>query len=162
WGCGLSSSLQCSVRGRMRSSAKTVRPLTLASASTFGSGLPITRCVVTGVHCHWDWTGTRPRSGWDGAIHRAAGGRRAERGERVLSTPPERAQASVALTRPGGGAEPPSENEREHGAPRVSTHPLRSQLDGLDDLHVAGAAAEVAAQRVLDLVAVRGRIVVKQ
>src|SRR5579871_1845925 len=41
-GCGLRSSLQCRVRGRAMSSAKTVRPVTLASASTLGSGLPTT------------------------------------------------------------------------------------------------------------------------
>src|SRR5258707_325719 len=46
WGCGLRSSLQKSIRGRARSSANLVAPVTFAVASTLRSALPMTRCAA--------------------------------------------------------------------------------------------------------------------
>src|SRR5712664_2121861 len=103
--CGsvLRSSLQYSIRGKARSSANRVAPVTFATASTFRSALPMTR---------------------DG-----------------LRVPIQR------LSR---------------GLRDFPPHPRRGELDRLIDLDVAGAAAEVAGERVLDLVPRRLRIVAQQ
>src|SRR6266699_3569307 len=82
-GCVLRSSLQYSVRGNARSSAKRVAPVTFATASTFRIAFPMILCPAM-----------------------------------------------------------------DH-----LPHALGRELDGFVDLDVAGAAAEVARQRVLDLVA---------
>src|ERR1041385_8818253 len=46
WGCVLRSSLQKSMRGNARSSAKRVAPVTFATASTFRSALPMILCTL--------------------------------------------------------------------------------------------------------------------
>src|SRR5664279_4741818 len=84
-------SLQWSMRGSTRSSAKSVWPVTLAPASTFSRGVPTTA------------------------------------------------------------------NFRSPSATRA-LHPPGGELHRLVDLQIAGAAAEVARERVLDLVARRARI----
>src|SRR5579885_3592104 len=96
WGWGLRSSFAYSMRGRARSSAKRVAPVTLAAASTLGSGRPTTR---------------RPARSAP-AIHRLLGG------ARVLAAPPR-----------------------------------RREFHRLVDLEIARAAAQVARERRLDLVA---------
>src|SRR5947208_6819890 len=101
WGWGLRSSLAKSMRGRNRSSANRVTPVTFAVASTLRWGFPTTRNPV-------------------GFLPDAIQGLR--RRLRVLA-----AQA--------GGR----------------------QLDGFVDLDVTGAAAEVARERLFDLVARRTR-----
>src|ERR1051325_9265249 len=46
WGCVLRSSLQKSMRGNARSSAKRFAPVTFATASTFRSALPMILCTL--------------------------------------------------------------------------------------------------------------------
>src|SRR5256885_9610722 len=94
WAWGLRSSLAYSMRGRNRSSANLVVPVTFAVASTFRSAFPTTR-----------------KAGLPDAIH--------------------------ALRCWLG---------------RLAAHAGRGQLHGLVDLDVARAAAEVARQRLLDVV----------
>src|SRR5687768_13104681 len=84
------------MRGRNRSSANFVRPVTLATASTLGSDFPTTR-----------------RSAEEGVL-------------------------PLAIQR----------LPRRHGV--LVPHPLGGELDRFVDLEVAGAAAEVAAQRFDD------------
>src|SRR5690349_7045084 len=48
WGCGLRSSLAYSMRGKNRSSANFVTPVTLAVASTLRSALPTTAKAAVG------------------------------------------------------------------------------------------------------------------
>src|SRR3989441_424748 len=93
--CGLRSSLQYSMRGRNRSSANLVTPVTFAVASSLRWALPTTRSLAPAIH-------------------------------------------ALVLRRRG-----------------LPPHPSGRQLDRLVDLDVAGAAAEVAGQRLLDLVARR-------
>src|SRR5438093_724755 len=52
WGCGERSRRANTIRGRTRSSANSVWPVTLAAASTFGSGWPTTvkRCPSSVTH----------------------------------------------------------------------------------------------------------------
>src|SRR2546425_10979396 len=111
WGWGLRSSLAYSMRGRNRSSANLVTPVTLAVASTLRSALPTTRNGV-----------------------------------------PDRPTAAVSLT--AAFLRVPIQ-----GLPRwlglLPPHASRGQFHGLVDLHVARAAAQVARQRLLDLVARR-------
>src|SRR6266700_3305044 len=97
WGCGLRSSLAKSMRGRNRSSANRVMPVTFAVASTLRWALPTT---------------------WNPAGFLADAIQRLRRRLRVL---------------------PP--------------HAGRRQFDCLVDLDVTGAAAEVARERLLDLIA---------
>src|SRR6266851_7556014 len=99
--CGwvLRSSLEYSIRGNARSSAKRVAPVTFATASTLRSAFPMTR--------------------------------------EALRVPIQR------LPR---------------GLRDFASHPRRGQLDRFIDLDIAGAAAEVTGERVLDLVARRLRI----
>src|SRR2546426_5813977 len=106
-GCGLRSSLQYSMRGRERSSANLVVPITFAVASTFRSAFPTTR--------------------------RAAG-----RSAAFLPRAIQRLPCRFCVLTPQTG---------------------RGQLHRLVDLDVAGAAAEVARQGLLDLVAVGARVV---
>src|SRR5438445_8578235 len=100
WGWGLRSSLAYSMRGRNRSSANLVAPVTLAVASTLRIAFPITR--------------------------KAAG--------RFLRVPIQGLPRRLGLLPP---------------------HARRGQFHGLVDLHVSRAAAQVARQRLLDLVARR-------
>src|SRR5439155_13743720 len=92
WGCGLRSSFAYSIRGRNRSSANFVAPVTLAVASTLQSALPTTR--------------------------------------------------SSAL---------PIQRLRRRLGP-LAAHASGRQFDRLVDLDVTGAAAQVARQRVPDVV----------
>src|SRR3989449_6010951 len=101
WGWGLRSSLAKSIRGRNRSSANRVTPVTFAVASTLRWAFPTTRNRV-------------------GFLLDAIEGLRCRL--RVLAA-----------------------------------HASRRQLDGFVDLEVTGAAAEVARERLLDLVARRAR-----
>src|SRR5213593_2730788 len=102
------------MRGKARSSAKRVAPVTLATASTLRSAFPMTECLTVGM-----LEGGSPSN---------------------LPTFP---RLAVAIQRfPGGLRDFP-------------THPCGSQLYRLVDLDVAGAAAEVARQSVLDFVACR-------
>src|SRR6267378_6168961 len=101
WGWGLRSSLAKSMRGRNRSSANRVTPVTFAVASTLRWALPTTRKPVA-------------------FLPDAIQGLR--RRLRILAA-----------------------------------HAGRRQLDGFVDLDVTGAAAEVARERLLDLVARRTR-----
>src|ERR1041384_6658217 len=105
WGCGLRSSFAFSMRGRNRSSANFVAPVTLAVASTLRSGLPTTA--------------------------KAAVGRSGGRAVCFLPDAIQRLRSRLRFLPP---------------------HARCGQLDGFVDLDVAGAAAQVARQRVLDLV----------
>src|SRR5207249_1996466 len=111
WGWGLRSSLAYSMRGRNRSSANRVAPVTLAVASTLRIALPTTRNGV-----------------------------------------PDRPTAAVSLT--AAFLRVPIQ-----GLPRrlglLPPHARRGQFHGLVDLHVSRVAAQVARQRLLDLVARR-------
>src|SRR5256884_1246058 len=102
WGCGLRSSFAYSMRGRNRSSANFVAPVTLAVASTLRSALPTTR-------------------------------------------------SSASPMQLVG-----------HGLGALAAHASRRQFDRLVDLDVAGAAAQVAGQRLLDLIARRSRVAREQ
>src|SRR5262249_30671463 len=93
WGCGERRSFANAMRGRTRSSAKTVWPVTLAAASTLASGFPTT--------CSSRSSATHDLRGGDGR--------------------------------------------------RLPAHPGRSELDGLEDLQVARAAAQVPGQGLGDL-----------
>src|ERR671918_340452 len=95
--------LQWSMRGRNRSSAKSVRPVTLATASTLGSERPTMRS-----------------SG-------------------VAAGPPRLGESGFAIQR------------LVRGLGVSAAHPRGRQLNGLVDLQVAGAAAEVPAQGLNDL-----------
>src|SRR6266849_6510692 len=96
--CGsvLRSSLQYSIRGKARSSANRVAPVTFATASTLRSAFPMTLCLAI-----------------------------------------QRFPFRLGFLTP---------------------HPRRGQLDCLVDLDVAGAATQVACERLFDLVARRLRI----
>src|SRR5438132_790358 len=107
WGCGLRSSLAYNMRGRNRSSANLVTPVTLAVASTLRIAFPTTR--------------------------RAAGC--------FLRVPIQRLPRRLGLLPPQAG---------------------RRQLHRLVDLQVARAAAQVARQRLLDLVTRGSRVLVEQ
>src|SRR5213593_5219191 len=102
WGWGLRSSLAKSMRGRNRSSANRVTPVTFAVASTLRWAFPTTRNPV-------------------GFLPEAIQGLRYRL--RVLAP-----------------------------------HPSGRQLDGFVDLDVAGAAAEVAGQCLLDVVSCGTRV----
>src|SRR5690348_7979801 len=117
-GWGLRSSLAYSIRGKKRSSANRVVPVTFAVASTLRSGFPTTRRA--------DW-GTGGRL--DGTAFSV----------RPSARPPVRPL--------------PDAIQRLRSWRRWFTaHARRGQLDRLVDLDVAGAAAEVARQRLLDFV----------
>src|SRR5258708_3289117 len=116
-GCGLRSSLQYNMRGRARSSANFVAPVTLATASTLRSALPIMRVFPL-----------------DGST---VGWRAARLGVEA-SKRPLRLPAIQALPR---------------RLRPLAPHSCRRQLHRLVDLDVAGAAAEVAGEGLLDLVA---------
>src|ERR1051325_1884281 len=105
WGCGLRSSFAYSIRGRNRSSANFVAPVTLAVASTLRSALPTTA--------------------------KAAVGRSGGRAVRLL---PDAIQRLRLWRR------------------WFAAHASGRQLDGFVDLDVAGAAAQVARQRLPDVV----------
>src|SRR2546426_8452613 len=109
WGWVLRSSLQYSMRGKARSSANRVAPVTFATASTFRIALPIIR---------------------------RSDGRTVGRSDTFL--PAIKRFASWFGLFP--------------------THAGRGQLYRFIDLDIAGAAAEVAGERVLDVVAGRVRI----
>src|SRR5437879_4090319 len=118
WGWGLRSSLAYSMRGRNRSSANRVAPVTLAVASTLRIALPTTRNGV-----------------------------------------PDRPTAAVSLT--AAFLRVPIQ-----GLPRrlglLPPHASRSQFHGLVNLQVSRAAAQVARQRLLDLVTRGSRILAEQ
>src|SRR6266851_1497073 len=118
--CGwvLRSSLQYSIRGNARSSAKRVAPVTFATASTFRSAFPMTL------------------EGW--TVGMLEGG--------LPSNFPTFPRLRVAIQR------------LPRGLREFASHPRRGQLDRFIDLDIAGAAAEVTGERVLDLVARRLRI----
>src|SRR5262245_41063886 len=102
------------MRGSTRSSAKTVWPVTLAAASTLGSGWPTTLSATScsfGSSATDDLRGAGQGGGVGGLLAAQAGGR---------------------------------------------------QLDGLEDLEVAGAAAEIARQRLRDLGAGGLRVLAQQ
>src|SRR2546429_383658 len=63
WGCGLRSSLAYNMRGRNRSSANRVAPVTLAVASTLRIAFPITRKLATGGFLRVPQQGPSPRRG---------------------------------------------------------------------------------------------------
>src|SRR5438876_8340357 len=107
WGCGLRSSLAYNMRGRNRSSANLVTPVTLAVASTLRIAFPTTR--------------------------RAAGC--------FLRVPIQGLPRRLGLLPP---------------------HASRSQFHGLVNLQVSRAAAQVARQRLLDLVTRGSRILAEQ
>src|SRR5438270_4648536 len=107
WGWGLRSSLAYSMRGKNRSSANLVAPVTLAVASTLRIAFPTTR--------------------------KAAG--------RFLRVP-----IQGLPRRPG----------------LLPAHARRGQFHGLVDLQVSGAAAQVARQRLLDLVPRGSRVLAEQ
>ena len=65
-----------------------------------------------------------------------------------------RSEGSCDWPRPRGGT---GSVERLRAAPVLAAHPRRRPFDRLEDLDVAGAAAEVAGERLLDLVAASGR-----
>src|SRR2546422_9476259 len=121
WGWGLRSSLAKSIRGRNRSSANRVTPVTFAVASTVRSAFPTTRRAV------------------------GRSGGRAVGGSAVFPTagPPDRLTAFL-----------PDAIQGLRCRLRVlAAHAGRRQLDGFVDLDVTGAAAEVAGEGLLDLVA---------
>src|SRR5436190_13433478 len=118
WGWGLRSSLAYSMRGRNRSSANLVTPVTLAVASTLRSALPTTRNGVPG----------RPTA----AVSLTAA---------FLRVPIQGLPRRLGLLPP---------------------HASRSQFHGLVNLQVSRAAAQVARQRLLDLVTRGSRILVEQ
>src|SRR5579871_3224486 len=101
-------------RKTMQSTATTQYPTELKLTDW----LPITARALQA-------SGRRPARG---AIHRAEGGRRADARREALSRPAERAgQASGALTRPSGGAEPPSPDKWAwQQAKRAESRPRRS------------------------------------
>src|SRR2546422_7736014 len=109
--CGsvLRSSLQYSMRGKARSSANRVAPVTFATASTFRSALPIIR-------------------------------------------------RSDGLTVGRSDTFLPAIKRFASWFGLFPTHAGRGQLYSFIDLDIAGAAAEVAGERVLDVVAGRVRI----
>src|SRR2546429_78588 len=107
WGCGLRSSLAYNMRGRNRSSANLVTPVTLAVASTLRIAFPTTR--------------------------RAAGC--------FLRVPIQGLPRRLGLLPP---------------------HARRRQFHRLVDLQVSRAAAQVARQRLLDLVTRGSRVLVEQ
>src|SRR5690348_12122012 len=111
WGCGLRSSLAYSMRGKNRSSANFVTPVTLAVASTLRSALPTTA--------------------------KAAVGRSGGRAVRLL---PDAIQRLRSWRR------------------WFTAQARRGQFDRFVDLDVAGAAAQVARQCLLDVVSSRLRI----
>src|SRR2546425_9608353 len=116
WGWGLRSSLAYSMRGRNRSSANLVTPVTLAVASTLRSAFPTMRTAAAG----------------------RSGGRSAGVFLRVAI---QRLPRRLGLLPP---------------------HASSGQFHGLVDLHIARAAAQVARQRLLDLVARRPRMLGQQ
>src|SRR2546423_3969839 len=107
WGWGLRSSLAYSMRGRNRSAANLVAPVTLAVASTLRIAFPTTR--------------------------KAAG--------RFLRVPIQGLPRRLGL---------------------LPAHARRGQFHGLVDLQVSGAAAQVARQRLLDLVTRGSRVLAEQ
>src|SRR5260370_20514211 len=118
-GCGLRSSLQNNMRGRARSSANFVAPVTLATASTLRRAVPIMR--------------VRRLDGW--TVGWRAGRLSVEASKRALRLPA--IEALPRRLRP------------------LAPHSCRRQLHRLVDLDVAGAAAKVAGERLLDLVSRR-------
>src|SRR5207248_2634239 len=129
WAWGLRSSLAYSMRGRKRSSANRVAPVTFAVASTFRSAFPTTR--------------SPPRS--DG---RTVGlSDRNALSVRPSDCPTVRRLPAIQALR----------CRLRVLAPQSS----RGQLHRLVDLHVAGAAAQVARQGLLHLVT-RGSRVLKE
>src|SRR3989442_6331117 len=125
WGWGLRSSLAKSMRGRNRSSANRVTPVTFAVASTLRSAFPTTRRAV------------------------GRSGGRAVCGSAVFPTagPPDR--LTVFL--------PDAIQGLRCRLRILAAQASGCQLDGFVDLDVAGAAAEVARQRLFDLVTRRTR-----
>src|SRR2546422_7166576 len=121
-GCGLRSSLQYNMRGRDRSSANLVVPITFAVASTLRSAFPTTRRA-------------------DGRVGGWADGVRAA----LLSADPAIRRSAVFLREP------------VQCLPcrfcLLTSQARRRQFHRLVDLDVAGTAAEVARQGLLDLVA---------
>src|SRR6266566_4924729 len=110
WGWGLRSSLAYSMRGRNRSSANRVAPVTLAVASTLRIALPTTRST----------------------------------GFLTADFLPDAIQALRCRLR------------------IFAPHASRSQFHGLVNLQVSRAAAQVARQRLLDLVTRGSRVLAQQ
>src|SRR6266850_6486644 len=105
------------MRGRLRSSAKRVAPVTLATASILRSAFPMIECWTVGM---------------------LEGG--------VPSNLPTFPRLPLAIQR------------LSSGLGSFPSHPRPGQLHRLVDLEVAGTAAEVSGERVLDLVSRRVRI----
>src|SRR5881396_3867399 len=120
WACELRSSLQYSIRGKARSSANFVVPVTFATASTLRCAFPIMADGRTGEQAVWSGAfSVRPS---------------ARPPVRLLPAPIQRLFSRPGILTPQAG---------------------RRELYRLVDLDVAGAAAEVAGQGVLDLFARR-------
>src|SRR2546425_9170801 len=110
------------MRGRKRSSAYFVSPVTFAHASILESGRPMTENSCFSIE-----GGLAP---------------------------------SESIDRDGSGVVPIVVLLATRG--RLAAHAKGGELDGIEDLGVTGAAAEVAGQRLLDLGAGRHRVVLEE
>src|SRR5882724_3175463 len=132
-GMGDRSSLQCTMRGSITSSAKRVRPVTLARPSTRRRGLPITSKRFFVVIFSSSFKGTSSR-----------GQRRISYATGVPTEIPRFAR------------------DDNVGASFLGSHPSRAFFDRLVDLLIPRAAAQVSRDRLLDPLAARIRIFLEQ